>query len=235
MKIILRVLLIISAISIAFTVFFIPRRVEGTGGAFPNTEHGGTDATYPDRSYYPSTDNVTGVSRGHLDTYYSTGYNRGECVHCHEPHASYGGSEAVPNWSSHGSDGEGPDQYLLFSNYSSKSTRVDFCGYCHTAEDPDANGNPFDTPSDYSFQGATKFKSTAHYQPQFGRNPVQWPGGSRGSTYPAKSSSDSGTCVNCHSPHGYPYSSSYVSASSGTPYPKQRSLLLQAACPLRFG
>lgn len=111
MKTVLKFLLCVSVFSLAFVVFLLHRYIEGTGGVFPNTEHGGTDATYPDRSYYPSTDNVTGVSRGHLDGYYSTGYNRGECVHCHEPHASWGGSEPVPNWASHGLVGEGPDQF----------------------------------------------------------------------------------------------------------------------------
>lgn len=211
--------------------FTATRYVYGTGGTFFQTEHGGTDATYPDRAYYPATDGVTGVNRGRIippfggfydDTEPEAGkYKPGECSHCHEPHASFGGSEPVPNWFSHGAAGEGPDKYLLLSNYDTQDTRAELCGNCHREIDPDANGNPFDTPADFSFKGVAKFKETAHFQPPGGRTPVRWPGGQYGSNYPQKSVSEAGTCVNCHTPHGYPYSSSYVSASTGTPYPKQ--------------
>lgn len=218
---------------IALPTFFIIGYAAGTGGTFPQTEHGGTDAVYPDRTGYPSGDGVTGVNRGRIAPYYSGAYEdpsnteagkylSGECNHCHEPHASFGG-EPVPNWGSHGATGAGPDKYLLFADYDDKWTRTDLCGFCHQETDPDANGIPNDTPYDYSFKGVTKFKSTAHFAPQGGRPAVQWPGGQYGSTYPAKSSSDAGTCVNCHSPHGYMYSSSdsVGAVATGTPYPKQ--------------
>ncbi|MBI5874834.1 MAG: hypothetical protein HZB81_03145 [Deltaproteobacteria bacterium] len=222
-------------------IFLIPKQVSGTGGTFPQTEHGGTDAAYPDRAK----DNITGVNRGRMKDssgtlYYSSGqyndanpeagiYQSGECSHCHEMHASFGGEEPIPNWFSHGSAGAGPDQYALFADYYDKLSRINFCAYCHSENDPDANGNFFDTPSNYSFKGAAKFTGTsglpsAHYQPQWGRTPAQWPGGQYGSTYPAKTSSEAGTCVNCHTPHGYTYTSSDAavgSVAAGTPYPKQ--------------
>ncbi|HHL39003.1 MAG TPA: hypothetical protein ENJ37_00700 [Deltaproteobacteria bacterium] len=185
-----------------------------TGGTFAGTEHGGADTTYPDRAYYPSTDNVTGVSRGQVDAFYNIYYKRGECNHCHEPHASVGGGlEPEP------SSPPGPGNYLLFNNYNTKSSRVEFCGTCHSEQDPDANGVTFDTPYDFSFRGVTKYYDSAHYS----RN-IQWPGGQYGSTYPAKSASEAGACVNCHTPHGYPYSSddpAVGSVPAGTPYPKQ--------------
>ncbi|MBI5234868.1 MAG: hypothetical protein HY886_01270, partial [Deltaproteobacteria bacterium] len=220
-------------------IILFPLHADATGGVFPQTEHGGTDAQYPDRASSTtapgagnSPDGVTGVNRGRITPYYSGSYEdpsnyeagkylSGECNHCHEPHASFGGDEPVPNWGSHGATGAGPDKYLLFKDYDDKWTRTELCGFCHNETDPDANGITGDTPFDYSFKGVTKFQGTAHFAPPGGRNPVQWPGGQYGSTYPAKSSWEAGTCVNCHTPHGYPYSSSEVTASTGTPYPKQ--------------
>jgi hypothetical protein len=59
------------------------------------------------------------VDRSSIDTHYSN-YATGNCGHCHEQHASLGGSEPVPV-------GGGPDDYLLFDVMSSNT----FCNTCH--------------------------------------------------------------------------------------------------------
>ncbi|VAX15615.1 hypothetical protein MNBD_NITROSPINAE01-42, partial [hydrothermal vent metagenome] len=122
-------------------------------GSFASSEHGGVDTTYLDRAYYPGTDGVTGVSRAHIDPTYSI-YPRGSCLHCHD------WFNPILHWP------------MLFTDYQTKSTKVDFCGNCHTDTDPDANGVDNDTPAGFSFQGPTKFKNSAHYK----RN-LLWPGG----------------------------------------------------------
>lgn len=59
--------------------------------------------------------NRTGIS--------STGYSKGHCAHCHEQHASIGGSEPDPTG--------GPDKYALFyTNYNSQTDSL--CLTCHT-------------------------------------------------------------------------------------------------------
>jgi len=68
-----------------------------------------------------------GVDRTSLSTF---GYTTGNCVHCHEQHASIGGAEPNPTG--------GPDKYCLFSNNfnTSKTTNLyaqsdNVCFYCH--------------------------------------------------------------------------------------------------------
>lgn len=56
-------------------------------------------------------------------TGFPTDYPRGLCAHCHEQHASIGGSEPVPTG--------GPDKYLLFDT-SKVSQTVNVCFDCHT-------------------------------------------------------------------------------------------------------
>lgn len=185
--------------AVAFTIFGAN---PASGGTFAYSEHGGKDATYPDRAYYPSTDGVTGVSRAHIDPLYSS-YPRGECLHCHD------WFNPIGHWP------------MLFTSYQTKEERVDFCGNCHTDADPDANGVDGDTPEGFSFRGPAAFKNSAHYK----RN-LQWPGGQYGSTYPPMDAEKQGTCVNCHSPHAHSYSSSYASIPDGysaadVPFPKQ--------------
>lgn len=83
--------------------FFLNGRA--AGGPYLNSAHGNT-------SY--------GVNRTSLS---STGYSKGNCVHCHEQHSSIEGAEPDPSG--------GPDPFLLFyANYNSQTD--DFCITCHT-------------------------------------------------------------------------------------------------------
>jgi hypothetical protein len=64
-----------------------------------------------------------GVDRSGLNTPTNFGYSIGNCAHCHEQHASIGGSEPTPTG--------GPDKYALFySNHISQTNN--FCFKCHT-------------------------------------------------------------------------------------------------------
>ncbi len=63
-------------------------------------------------------DTSIGVDRSTIDTDFSN-YATGNCAHCHEQHASLGGTEPTPTG--------GPDDYLLFDVTSSNT----FCNTCH--------------------------------------------------------------------------------------------------------
>jgi predicted CXXCH cytochrome family protein len=96
---------VLSALSLTLSLFllFYPDTV--SCGPYLDSAHGNT-------SY--------GINRTSLSTF---GYSIGNCVHCHEQHASIGGSEPNPTG--------GPDKYLLFyTNYVSQTDG--FCFECHT-------------------------------------------------------------------------------------------------------
>ncbi len=64
-----------------------------------------------------------GVNRTSLTAPINFGYSVGNCAHCHEQHASIGGSEPAPSAGS-------PSPYAIFAdNFTSQSD--DFCLYCH--------------------------------------------------------------------------------------------------------
>jgi hypothetical protein len=68
-----------------------------------------------------------GVLRDSLSTT-PNNYAQGNCAHCHEQHASIGGSEPVPNTG----DNTGPDNYLLFKYlWVSPIQSNEFCFGCH--------------------------------------------------------------------------------------------------------
>lgn len=87
---------------------------------------------YPDKAYSGPYLNSAhgnssyGVNRSSISSF---GYSKGNCVHCHEQHASIGGSEPNPTG--------GPDKYcLLESNFSGISSKPysqsdNVCFYCH--------------------------------------------------------------------------------------------------------
>lgn len=76
-----------------------------SAGTYLSSAHG-NNATY-------------GVLRPDMST---AGYARGNCAHCHEAHASLGGSEPAP--------AAGPQEYLVFSE-SPTSQTINFCFNCH--------------------------------------------------------------------------------------------------------
>jgi Doubled CXXCH motif (Paired_CXXCH_1) len=86
--------------------------------------------TYRDSSAHGSTS--YGVKRS--ATGFPTDYTKGHCAHCHEQHASIGGSEPTPNTG----DAAGPDNFcLLANNFDTTATTGAYvrdenpCFYCH--------------------------------------------------------------------------------------------------------
>src|SRR3989338_8163719 len=78
-------------------------------GMYLSTEHGGNDV---------NGNSTTGVYRVSVDTVNHPAA-RGECVHCHEEHASVEGSEPAPTG--------GPSDYLLM-----RANDNNLCYECHT-------------------------------------------------------------------------------------------------------
>ena len=97
-------ILIISVVFLVSAVFLYTGPADA--GSYLNSAHG--DSTY-------------GAKRS--ATGFPTDYPTGLCAHCHEQHASIGGSEPAP--------AGGPDKYLLF-NTSNVSQTVNVCFNCHT-------------------------------------------------------------------------------------------------------
>ena len=97
-------ILIISVVFLVSAVFLYAGPADA--GSYLNSAHG--DSTY-------------GAKRS--ATGFPTDYPRGLCAHCHEQHASVGGSEPAP--------AGGPDKYLLFDT-SHVSQTVNVCFDCHT-------------------------------------------------------------------------------------------------------
>lgn len=116
-------------------------------------------------------------------------YAVGHCGHCHEMHASVGGSEPTPP----AAEGGGSLQlYSLFrSNYGANKNEL--CFACHEtftfAPQPLGYGR-------YGvYRGKTNYTVSAHNT----NASTVWPSGST----PPVPYADAGNCHNCHNPHGY--------------------------------
>ncbi|MEK7680411.1 MAG: hypothetical protein AAB356_09470, partial [Deltaproteobacteria bacterium] len=211
----MRRLIAISLIVLAASVgayYYSLDEASATGGAFPSTKHGGgtTDGATPCAG---------GVNRGLGDDYggnclsatYNSDaeagkYKSGECTHCHEPHASFGGSEPFP----YTSNDAGPDPYLLMKEYggASQTTQnyANLCWYCHeNMFNINGEGSPTGMGRFKFYQGKTVFQASSHntstsfYWRGTTGDPQQiWPRQSR-SFLP---SGNKGSCLNCHTPHG---------------------------------
>ena len=192
-----------------------------TGGAFIYTKHGGS-TTVDNGIWCPVP--PCGVNRAINPAigafYYSDSeagqYLPGECLHCHEPMASFGGTEPPPNPSSTPSDPAGPSPYLLFKgDYNSttvKGASAFLCWFCH--ENYTIGIPP--KPPGYGFwgfyQGEAVFRASSHFEPPSAPgtqfywpgtgalvDPVQiWPRRTR-ENLPL---GNKGSCLNCHTPHG---------------------------------
>lgn len=175
------------------------RSANATNAAFPYTKHGG--GTVDGVSF-------SGVDRG-VNPDYGANYNSinpeagkykpGECAHCHEAHASFGGSEPPPASGSAADPGGGPNPYLEMADSNPGS-----CWYCHE----NINYDPLyvgGTGSWRFYQGKGIYQGSSHYtSPNF-----YWPGtsGDPVAIWPRMSragapSGNSGHCLNCHTPHG---------------------------------
>ena len=193
------------SIAVLFCLLYYERDAGATGGAFPYTKHGGgtTDGVQPyDAGNGPGVDRSVNPDFG---TYYNNlsteagKYKGGECTHCHEPHASFGGSEPQP---SSGGDG-GPDVYLLMKDYGTSTNYSELCWYCH--ENLSLNGNPAGYGYWGFYQGKTVYQASSHYN----SSNMYWPGttGDPVTIWPRQTrqslpSGNIGSCLNCHTPHG---------------------------------
>jgi hypothetical protein len=165
-----------------------------SSGPYLNSAHG---------NYTPSP--AYGVLRTSLSTP-PNDYGRGNCAHCHEQHASIGGSEPAPTG--------GPDKYeLLANNFSGKTTNLyaqsdSVCFYCHivtgTYQSPvfynysysiTFAGNPDTTPNNIF----DTFNSTSYHNLYDVFRFITGLSGSHPnfSNFP----SDSNPCSGCHNVH----------------------------------
>ncbi|HBR16140.1 MAG: hypothetical protein A3G39_07790 [Deltaproteobacteria bacterium RIFCSPLOWO2_12_FULL_43_16] len=192
-----------------------------TGGAFPNTKHGGGTV---DGIKFPGINRAIG---GDVTSYFGDNpeagdYQAGECAHCHEPHASFSGYEPPPNSILYNSEltsteAAGPDPYLLFGAFESSASQGTYsklCWYCHEKMSLGIPPNPPGYGYWGFYQGKNNYTVSSHYiSPNF-----YWPGADVGTnigvgptedtnkTWPRKRRSSSGgnvgSCLNCHTPHG---------------------------------
>lgn len=185
-----------------------------TGGAFPSTKHGG--GTVDGIGCPPR----CGVNRAFSNPDYPSGlynvdnpeagqYNPGECAHCHEPHASFGGYNVEPPPVT-GS----PSQYLLMKYGNAPETNYSYlCWYCH--DNIVGGGGPRTGYWGFyqggglatdPYQQSSHYKSSNFYWPGAGANAGVGSTDDTVQTWPRKPRSSSGgnvgSCLNCHTPHG---------------------------------
>lgn len=161
---------------------------EALAGPYLNSAHG--NSTY-------------GVNRSSTS---SLGYARGNCAHCHEQHASIGGSEPAPT-------GGAPSGSLLFyDNYIAGVTQTDgLCFKCHTnAGSVQTGGGVVNRSYSYragrwtadvlsnikdafSFSSSASYPSTSSHSLLDIRNFIV--------TQPWNFNSSSNPCAACHNPH----------------------------------
>jgi len=184
------------------------RSANAPNAAFPYTKHGGgiTDGVTPyDIGNGPGVDRAVNPD---YSIYYNSQnpeagkYKSGECTQCHEPHASFGGSEAPP---STGGDA-GPDPYLAFKEYGTYTNYSNLCWYCHeNFSNINNSGSPPGMGRWRFYQGKTAYMASSHYNsPNF-----YWPGttGDPKAIWPRQDRAflppgNTGSCLNCHTPHG---------------------------------
>jgi hypothetical protein len=193
LKLILLFFLVVSDIFILILVW--TQTADATKGAFPFTKHGGVAGN-----------GVVRKKENGSSVYPLTVYAAGECTQCHEPHASYDGSEVYPNATDKPSfmtatEAEGPDPYLLFAD-----NNANLCLTCH--ETFQFTGKPSGWGEYGFFQGRSVYLSSTHGDPLLNSN-MLWPGISGATDHPRKARpttlngvAQKGICLNCHTPHG---------------------------------
>lgn len=194
-----------------------------TGGAFPSTKHGGGTV---DGIKFTGINRATG---GDVASYFGDNpeagdYQPGECAHCHEPHASFGGNEPPPNsilYNSEMSSTEaaGPDPYLLFGAFDSgaaQGTYSKLCWYCHEKMSLGIPPNPPGYGYWGFYQGKTKYQASSHSTSINFKYPGIQTGDTAAGTEPwprrsrtGLSTGNIGSCLNCHTPHGISGSANY--------------------------
>lgn len=200
---------LLSTVIIVITASFnTVHDANATGGAFPYSKHGGgtTDGLTPyDIGNGPGVDRA--VNPDYVTHFNSLNpeagkYKGGECTQCHEPHASFGGSEAPPS----AAGDAGPDLYLALKEYGTSANYANLCWYCHEKFiNINGSGSPPGKGRWSFYQGMTVYQSSSHYL----NSNFYWPGtsGDPAVIWPRQSrsgqpSGNKGSCLNCHSPHG---------------------------------
>jgi len=180
---------------VAGGVFIYSKVLYATGGAYTRTKHG---------------DTISGVDRSGIDSNYNN-YNKGECAHCHEPHASFGGSEPAPVTGA-------ANDYLIFS--------VNTNGLCWTCHETFQLGsNPVGWGFYGFYQGETIYLNSSHGNSAVNQN-MEWPGLTGSQDDPiwprevnrSLPGNQEGLCLNCHTPHGISgrYDTGAVPVGAGT-------------------
>ncbi len=126
------------------------------------------------------------------------GYSKGNCAHCHEQHASIGGSEPGPATG-------GPSGYTLFAgNFSgiqsgSYQENDDFCFYCHnnTASAQRVLNNDYSQTFGCAGQGTTAVMTTMNQLSYHNLNDISTFAGNTFSWF----TNESNPCNGCHNPH----------------------------------
>lgn len=177
------VLIFVSAAAILLLNF----QSEAVAGAYLNSAHG--NSTY-------------GVMRSST----SAGYARGNCAHCHEQHASMGGSEPAP------AGGVPSGNLLFYDNYVIGATQTDgFCFQCHTDVGSIQTGGGIVNRS-YSYRAgswtadplsnikdAFSFTTSTTYPSSSSHNLLDIRNFINSQTW--KFTSGSNPCAACHNPH----------------------------------
>jgi hypothetical protein len=141
---------------------------------------------------YTSTLHGTSANRSAVEATFPYTTN-GLCAHCHDQHASIGGTEpTLPS-------AQGPSYYSLFQdNYGSATN--DLCYACHDTFT--ISGMTLEYGRYGIYQGSTKYDASIHSTSAS----MDWspdaspPGPPFG---PNSTLTDPGNCHNCHNPHGY--------------------------------
>jgi hypothetical protein len=136
---------------------------------------------------YTSTKHGTDADRNVLSVPGFPYTTKGHCGHCHEEHASIGGSEPTPPAE------EGPSSYALFrSNYGANKNEL--CHACH--ETFILDNMPLGFGRYGIYQGKAAYDGSVHST----SSQMLW---SPDPAPPGPSHEDAGNCNNCHNPHGY--------------------------------
>lgn len=226
---ILSLVIILSLFGVVLFLFFPRQEVSATGGAFRYSKHGGgtvDDVGCPprcgvDRAINPEIGNY------YYDSPDAGQYQPGECNHCHELHASFGGSEPLPN---SGGDA-GPDPYLLMRKYGTSENYSNLCWYCH---DNIMGGGGPGTGFWGFYQGGgwagSPYQNSSHYN----SSNFYWPGTTEISPVPniwprqnrsSLPSGNKGSCLNCHTPHGIKVSDANTAFDTTSPVDESGGVL----------
>jgi hypothetical protein len=176
----------------------------------------------------PYTDSAHGNSTYGVNRTATAGfvYATGNCAHCHEQHASIGGSEPEP------ASGNASPFCLFADNFSGATSNPynnqsdDFCFYCHCYTDSVSLQTPSFTNYDYShtfggYTSSTPASIYAAFNQTFYHNLYDIQDFAK-INFSSFFKSDSNPCVACHNPHlakrnkEYPGAPGYTAISKPT-------------------